>query len=431
MADPGSTGGTERTTDEQRESPARLVAVALVALVVIAAALGLAATRSDDRDTRTRTESSAAPAGGPDAAPIAAGDPSSAPGSPRAASPSTQAPAPAKITMAFAGDLLPHGPVNAKAARYASANGAAYDYAPMLAPMAKIIGGADVAICHLEVPVAPPGEAVTSYPSFGSPAELVDGAKSAGYDGCSNASNHSLDRGRAGIAATLDRFDQDQLHHAGTARTQDEANTITTYQAGGATVAHLSYAYGFNGYQIPADAPWAVNEIDPARIEADAARARADGADLVVVSLHWGIEYDHQPSAYQRQIADALLPSPNIDLVIGHHAHVVQPIEQVDGTFVVYGLGNQLSNMTQGPRRDGLTVVATATKEDGRWRFTGIEAVPTYVDLATFRVLPVAETLADPATPPGLRDELSASYDRTATVLFPTLPAGVTIDPRP
>lgn len=409
--------------------------MSLVALLVIAAAITLGVTRSDQRDEVARAETAAARADGGEPTTTAADDQAGAAGGagdPAEPSTTTEPAGPDTVTMAFAGDLLPHGPLNAKAAEYGAASGQAYDYAPMLAPMAPILGGADVAICHMEVPVAPPGEAVTSYPSFGAPPELVDGARSAGYDGCSNASNHSLDRGQAGIEATLDRFDQNELQHTGIARSEVEANTVTTYDARGVTIAHLSYAYDFNGYQVPDDAAWSVNQIDPTRIAADAARARGEGADLVVVSLHWGNEYQHDPSAYQRDIAGQILPSPDVDLVIGHHAHVVQPIEEVDGTYVVWGLGNQVSNQTQLPRRDGLTVVATARRgDDGRWGFEGIEAVPTYVDLATFHVLPVTEALADPSTSPGLRDELDASYDRTLGVLLGASTPGITVDPKP
>ncbi|HEX2574944.1 MAG TPA: CapA family protein, partial [Aquihabitans sp.] len=338
---------------------------------------------------------------------------------------------PRRLTLAFAGDLLPHSPVNEQAARYGAERGVAYDYAPMFAPMAPILEPVDVALCHMEVVVAPAGEPVTSYPAFGAPAELVDGARSVGYDGCSNASNHSLDRGQAGIAATLERFDQVGLGHVGIARSAEEAAATRTYDVGGATVAHLSYAYGFNGYDLPADAPWAANPLDPAKVAADAAKARQGGAELVVVSIHWGDEYESEPSQYQRDVAAAILPSPDIDLVIGHHAHVVQPIEQVEGTYVVWGLGNQLSNQTQTPRRDGLTVVVTAERRDGRWAVSGIEAVPTWVDLGSFRVLPVVATLADPATPAGLREELAGSYDRTVGIVTAPATPGVTVAPKP
>jgi hypothetical protein len=344
----------------------------------------------------------------------------------------TAPPVPDEITLLFAGDLLPHSAVNERAAALGETSGRPYDYAPMFAPIRDVVSGADVAICHMEVPSAPDGEDWTSYPSFGAPPELVDGAAAAGYDGCTTASNHSLDRGQAGLRRLLDQFDAQGLKHAGTARSQEEADTTTMYDVAGVRIANLSYAYDFNGYKIPADAPWSVNQIDPDRIVADAVRARADGADLVVVSLHFGTEYDHEPSAYQRDIVDALLPSDDISAIVGHHAHVVQPIEKVDGTYVVWGLGNQVSNQEQLPRRDGLTARLRATvSADGRWSVTAVDAIPTYVDLPSFDIHPVVDALADPATPERLRAELIASYDRTAAVLDDVTTEGVTLAPRP
>jgi poly-gamma-glutamate synthesis protein (capsule biosynthesis protein) len=343
----------------------------------------------------------------------------------------TTAPPPEPITIAFSGDLLPHSPLNRTAAAHGAAIGRAYDFTPLLAPMASVVEGADLGICHMEVPVAPSPDRISSYPMFGAPAELVTAVRAVGYDGCSTASNHSVDKGFDGVRATLDTFDLVGLHHAGTARTAEEAAVITTYEVRGIRIAHLSYAYGFNGLPLPAEAPWAANQIDVARIRADAARARSEGAALVVVSLHWGAEYQHEPSAEQEAVAAELLPSEDIDLVIGHHAHVVQPVRQVGPTYVVFGLGNELSNQTQVPRRDGLTVVATAQPSFGRWRFTGLELVPTWVDLATHRVLPVVPTLADPATPPTLAGELRASYDRTVATATAEHPPGVGAQPLP
>lgn len=343
-------------------------------------------------------------------------------------------PVPDPVTLAFSGDVLLHMPVNDRAAAYGAASGGGFDFRPMFEALRPVLEPADLALCHLEVPVAPDGR-LTSYPSFGAPAQVVDGIAHGGFDGCSTASNHSLDRGYAGVVRTLEELDRVGLRHAGTARGPWETGP-GLYRVGepGAEVdvAHLSYAYGFNGYRLPADAPWAASGIDPDRIRADAAAARAAGAELVVVSLHWGTEYRHEPDAYQRSIADRMLPGAEIDLVIGHHAHVVQPIEVVHGRYVVWGLGNQLSNQTQAPRRDGLTVVVTAGPGwDGRWHVSGVEAVPTWVDLATFRILPVARTLADPATPPALRAELEASHARTAAIVAAPGTPGVTVTPLP
>jgi poly-gamma-glutamate synthesis protein (capsule biosynthesis protein) len=429
-----------------------LVLVTLAVVAVVAGLLAFASTRSvdPDRDQVRAGEGSTTQSDGSSPSSVPPGSSGATDSSgPDGTQPGTEPPVekttttvkpkgskPSKgtkaITLAFAGDLLPHMPVNNRAQEYGRESGKPYDYAPMLAPMKPILGAADLAICHMEVPLAPAGEPVTSYPSFGAPAELVDGAKAAGYDGCSTASNHSLDRGRAGLDALLDRFDQNKMGHAGTARTAEEGGGVATvYEVKGVEVANLSYAYGFNGYPVPSEAPWSVNEISADKITADSAKARADGADLVVVSLHWGNEYESDPSGYQRDLAAQVLPSPDIDLVIGHHAHVVQPIEQVEGTYVVYGLGNQLSNQTQAPRRDGMTVVVEAEREGDQWKVSTIEAVPTWVDLGSFRVLPVVDAIADPATPAGLRNELSASYDRTVGIVNGPATPGVTVDPKP
>ncbi len=348
--------------------------------------------------------------------------------------PTAPAPPPEPITLTFSGDVLLHMPVNDRAALYGGEVGEPFDFRPMFDPMRPVVEAADLALCHMEVPTAPDGR-LTSYPSFGAPGQVMDGLAHAGYDGCSTASNHSLDRGYPGVVRTLEELDRVGLGHSGTARGPWETGPrVYSLRAGTSTVevAHLSYAYGFNGYRLPADAPWAANQIDPDRIRADAAAARAAGAELVVVSLHWGTEYQHQPDAFQRSTAEAILPGSEIDLVIGHHAHVVQPIEMVHGRYVVWGLGNQLSNQTQAPRRDGLTVTATASQGwDGRWRVMGVEAVPTWVDPGSFRVLPVVAMLSDPATPVGLQQELRASYHRTAEVVSSPATPGVTVTPLP
>ena len=106
------------------------------------------------------------------------------------------------MTLAFTGDLLPHLPLVSVAGRHGRANGDRYDFKPMLAPMRPIIEQASLAICHLEVPAAANQDQLSGYPSFGGPVELIDAVKVTGYDGCSTASNHSLDQGRAGIGAT-------------------------------------------------------------------------------------------------------------------------------------------------------------------------------------------------------------------------------------
>lgn len=330
----------------------------------------------------------------------------------------TTAPPEVVRTLAFGGDLLTHMPVVAEGRRDGAAIGVPYDFGPMLAPLAPIVGGVDLALCHLEVPLVGDGQQVTGYPSFHAPRELAGAIAGAGYDGCSTASNHSLDGGRPAIDATLGTFDALGLGHVGTARSSEEDVVPRLYSLDGVVVAHLSYAYGFNGYQPPADAPWVVDALDPAVVARDAAAARAAGAQLVVVSAHWGTEYQHEPDAYQRDMAAAVTAVAEVDLVIGHHAHVVQPVERVGDRWVVFGLGNQLSNQAQDVRRDGLTVVVTvAGPVGGALAVRSIEAVPTFVDLTTYEVLPTAATLARPDLDPALRAALEASQARTMEIV--------------
>lgn len=330
----------------------------------------------------------------------------------------TTAPPPVEVTLAFGGDLLTHMPLVAAAGRYGATTGQPYDFGPMFAPLAPVIGDVDLALCHLEVPLVGDGQEITGYPSFHAPRELAGAVDASGYDGCSTASNHSLDGGLPAITATLDTFDGLGLGHVGTARSAEEDLRPRLYDVAGARIAHLSYSYGFNGYPLPPDAPWAADLIDPARIEADAAAARAAGAQLVVVSVHWGTEYQSDPDGAQQELAGRLAFMADVDLVIGHHAHVVQPVERIGDTWVVFGLGNQLSNQSQPERRDGLTAVVTVGgPAGGPLDVRSIEAVPTWVDLATYEVLPAAETLGRAELPPALRTELEGSIARTMEVV--------------
>lgn len=377
-------------------------------LAVAASALALAAcsggsgAAAPPRPAPTTTITTTAPTPTPTTAP---------------ATTTTTAP-PVAVTLAFGGDLLTHLPLVATAQRYGAASGVPYDFGPMLAPLAPVVGGADLALCHLEVPLVGDGQEVTGYPSFHAPRELATAIAGAGYDGCSTASNHSLDGGLPAIEATLRTFDEQGLGHVGTARSAEEALRPRLYDVGGARIAHLSYAYGFNGYTLPDGAPWAANLLDLGRVAAEARAAREAGAQLVVVSVHWGTEYRPDPDPFQEDTARALAGIDDVDLVVGHHAHVVQPVEQVDGTWVVYGLGNQLSNQAEDPRRDGLTIlVDVGGPAGGRLGVQGIVAVPTWVDLATHQVLPVVRTLQRGDLAPERRAELEASLARTAEVV--------------
>lgn len=334
----------------------------------------------------------------------------------------TQA-APWRARLVFTGDVLSHGAVS----RQALANGSddlAYDYQPMFDQVRTSLQDADLAICHLESPLSPDNRDLSGYPLFNVPGDLAASLAGVGYDGCSTASNHSLDRGVDGIKATLGLLEGAGLGHAGMARTAAEAETPTLYEIRGITIGHLSYTYGLNGLALPPDQLWAVHVIDADAIEAEAAAAVAAGADFVVVSMQWGVEYVSRPIAPQRRLAERLLSSDDIDLIVGSHAHVVQPIGHVGNKFVIYGLGNFLTNQSPlscascpAATADGVIVgVDLAHNADGQIEVSGLGAVPTWVDRRTFTIVDVADRLADDIGP-NTRAHFQRSWNRTVRVL--------------
>lgn len=328
-----------------------------------------------------------------------------------------------RFTLLASGDLLSHTSVLMQAS--ADAGGSGYDYGAMLEAVRPIIEGVDVAICHLETPVAAPGTEVDGVvPVFGAPRQIAGEIRAAGYDRCSLASNHALDQGAAGIDATLAAFDRADLGHAGMGRDLAES-AATVFQVNGVAVAHLSASSYFNGFSPPAGEPWRVNEIDAERIVDEALQARADGASVVVVSLHWGSEGVSDVIPEQRQVAEALTASGAVDLIVGHHAHVVQPIQKLNGRWVVFGMGNQLSGMGDstnccGVRAlDGMMIRTEFVEQpDGKFAVARPEAIPTYLGRSPYRVVPVTAGLADPAVAAHVTpDELTASLDRTSTIV--------------
>jgi poly-gamma-glutamate synthesis protein (capsule biosynthesis protein) len=322
------------------------------------------------------------------------------------------------FTLVASGDVLAHTSVTERA--NADAGGTGYDFLPMFEGVKSLVSGADLAICHMETVYGSDGDH-TGNSAFKIPPQVADGLAATGYDACSTASNHSLDDGAAGVRRTLDALDLAGVRHAGSARTEQEAYVPTLLRAGNATVAHLAYTYGTDGSPMPQGQPWSVNLIDRDRILADARAARKAGADVVVVSLHWGTEWQEQPDTQQMTLGRELTASrtdgrPDIDLILGTHARVPQAYEKVNGTWVVYGMGDQIAGEMF--NRQGLqdsrgnestlarfTFAPPAHKGD-RWKVTKAEFVPQVFDVDAGRVVDVNAALAQGADLAGVRDRI-------------------------
>lgn len=245
-----------------------------------------------------------------------------------------------RVSVSGSGDILIHNSLSDQARSAGSAG--SYDFAPMLSGAKARVSEADLGICHLETPFSDPA-VVTEFPHLYVRPELARGIKATGFDQCSTASNWSLDKGSEGIRRTLDALDDAKVGHAGMARTEAEALTPRIKLVKGVPIAHLAYSWDFNGMRPPTERSWEVNVIDPAKVIADARAARKAGARIVIASLHMGDPDSHTVSGYQRSVAERVTASGQVDLILGHNSHQVQPIELVNGVWVAYGHGNLLS----------------------------------------------------------------------------------------
>lgn len=286
-------------------------------------------------------------------------------------------------TVVLSGDLLWHNSVWQSAQEDAArlGTGHRFDFDPMFAALRPLVSGADVAVCHEEVPFAVDDRHLSNYPVFAAPPEMARWIGSMGWDACTTDSNHSIDQGYAGLVRTADLLDAAGVRHVGTFRSPAERRTpviVTTRQ--GVRIGIVGGTFGLNGLTLPADERWAVSFWDAHNLIAQARAAERAGADIVIVQYHGGDEYSSTPNAQQVALARRLTASPAVDLVFAEHAHVVQPITRVNGKWVVYGMGNMVAQSdVRYPRAyEGITVRFRFTQRTGGFRVTSAAYVPTY-----------------------------------------------------
>ena len=314
-----------------------------------------------------------------------------------------------RFTILAVGDLMAHMPQITSAK---TADG--YDFTSCFAPVAPRITAADLAIGNLETVLGGAERGYTGYPMFNAPDAYAEALVAAGFDVLTHANNHSLDKGPSGLIRTRDVLDEFGAMTAGTARTAEEAEEVLIAEVRGVKVAVLAYTYGMNGFQPPSDKPWMINVIGEAKMTAAVKRARSLGADLVIVSIHNGLEYQRQPSASQARLEQAIVDA-GADVVLGSHPHVIQPMKVVQASaegggtrdaFIIHSLGNFVSNQRERFRDTGLILELGFEKDlrTGVTSLTGVEYVPVWVDDTgvsgkEHRVLPIRDALDDDAYP--------------------------------
>lgn len=253
-----------------------------------------------------------------------------------------------KVSFLAVGDNIGHERVYTYADKNAGEEGdGKYDFKPSYKYMVDTIKKADLSYVNQESIIGGDSLGISGYPAFNSPEQLAGDLVETGFDMINGASNHSLDKGWAGVqnAAALWRNYKNVIY-AGTYDSQEDADTIRVIERNGIKFSLLSYTYGTNGYEAPND--FAVPLFDENKIKEDVKRAK-EVSDVVIVSAHWGVEGEAQVSAMQKSYAQ-LFADLGVDLVIGTHPHVIQPMEWVEGTkgnktLVAYSLGNFLSTM--------------------------------------------------------------------------------------
>lgn len=295
------------------------------------------------------------------------------------------------VSILGVGDILVHRQILDQA-RYDGGGGV--DFRPQLNGIAHLVASVDLAVCHMEYPMGKRSGPWSVWPKpVNAPPQLADALADIGFDACSTASNHSLAQGMTGVRRTIAALEAAGLAHAGTARKERESRIPTIVEANGVRVGLLSYTYGFNGYPRPY--AWCCNLIDAERIIADARASRKAGAEIVVVSLHDGVEGIVRPTYSQRTVVGKLAASGLVDLVLGHHAHLVQPVTRVQGMWVAYGHGNLLSAQSRKDPRTGdglLTRFTFAERRDGSFHVVAAEGFALRNRDYPFRVAAVPTT---------------------------------------
>ena len=289
------------------------------------------------------------------------------------------------VNLVSIGDIMCHN-TNYQTAYNSSTK--TYDFAPAFLNIAKYVEKRDIAIGNLETTLAGKEIGYSGYPTFNSPEELGVAIKNIGVDVVSTANNHCMDKGSKGIVNTLDNLDQIGISHTGTNRTKEEQDTILVKEVNGLKIAFLSFTYGTNGINIPSGKEYLVNLIDKDLILEQIELAKKQNPDIICASMHWGIEYAQKQNKEQEQLADLLFKN-GVDIILGNHAHVIEPMEKRtitldDGTqkecFVVYAQGNFISAQVKEHTRSTIILDMNITKkgETGKLSIDSVDYIPVY-----------------------------------------------------
>lgn len=300
------------------------------------------------------------------------------------------------ITLNAIGDILVHQPVYEDAK---TEDG--YNFKPMFEPVKSLISDTDITIANQETILGGAELGLSTYPSFNSPYEVADALQYVGVDIVSMANNHTLDRGEQAIMNATDYLRKIDMRYVGSYRNEEDRNTPRILTKKDISVGFLSYTYGTNGIPVPEGKDYLVNYIDQEKIVTDIENLQ-DKTDFVVVSMHFGTQYEPLPNDEQIYLAD-LLTNNGADVIIGHHPHVLQPVDWVSSEnshdrFVMYSLGNFLSNQDGLDRNIGaisqIKLTKKRTHNETSYQISDAQMIPTYnysENNRNFKIVPLSD----------------------------------------
>lgn len=299
------------------------------------------------------------------------------------------------ISMLVNGDLLFHPNLwkHFAGANTAATDGTAFDFTPLFETMKPYIQASDIAVCEFETPIAKRGGPYTGYPVFNVPPEVADAAASVGYTACTHATNHSWDQGADGIARLWDTLASKGIAQTGSYKNEEDSTKplVIDSPTGGGKLGLVTGTVSLNG--MTADHDWQVDRLreagDPQhqsdidRAVAKAKAAREQGADVVAMAMHSVQEYIDYADSWQVSEAHELADTGAFDVIYGAGCHCAQPIENYNGTWIIYGLGNTVTVSAPASRivnNQGVTAriqFAGRKGAAGAWRVSRIDWVPT------------------------------------------------------
>lgn len=310
-----------------------------------------------------------------------------------------------ELTLIMAGDAILHSPVYNDAKYTLSGQDSSrkvsvgqdskkafgYDFSKMFLLISPIISSYDLAFYNQETILGGKEMGLSGYPTFNSPQEFGDCMVKIGFNLISLANNHTLDRGKDAIINSLKYWQNKPVLASGSYMGVDDRNTPRIYEKNGITYTLLSYTYGTNGIAVPKNEEYFVNVYTKEMLESDIKSVR-DKVDLLLVSMHWGDEYTMQPNSEQEELA-RYLAGLGVDIVIGNHPHVVQPIEWIGRTLIIYSLGNMISSQRGLKKRIGM-LASVKVKKDSEGKIAlndlHVQLIYTYYDGKTrnFKIYP-------------------------------------------